>query len=130
MPPEDILDRIGMARLEPSSEFVLTMSSDEKPQAPSEFTMQPFRLPRASARCPETRSSFIYFRHSKVLSDIDSETHFVIEFETIDGDPVTLWETQAFSGHIHYRLKWSDSTNSNGIPQASKPTYCRKRSSR
>ena len=103
--PEDVLDRIGTARLEPSSEFVLTISSDETPQAPSEFTTQPYKLPRASARCPETRSSFIYFRHSKVLSDIDSETHFVIEFETIDGDPVTLWETQAFSGHIYYLLK-------------------------
>ena len=81
------------------------MSSDETPQAPSEFTTQPYKSPRASARCPETRSSFIYFRHSKVLSDIDSETHFVIEFETIDGDPITLWETQAFSGHIYYLLK-------------------------
>ena len=103
--PEDVQDSIGKARLQPSNETVLTMSSDETPQAPSEFSTQPYRSPKAPARSLETQSSFIYFRHSKVLSDADSETHFVIEFETVDGEPITLWETQAFPEHIHYLLK-------------------------
>ena len=82
--PKNVLDRIGKVRLEPSNEIVVTMSSSETPQTPSEFTTQPDRLQRVSARYPETQPSFIYFRHSKVVSDTDSETHFVIEFETID----------------------------------------------
>ena len=103
--PKDVLDSIGKVRLEPSNDFVITMSSDETPQALSEFTTQPYRSPRASARYPGKQSSFIYFRHSKVVSDTESETHFVIEFETIDGEPITLWETQAFREHTHFLLK-------------------------
>ena len=103
--PKNVLDRIGKVRLEPSNEIVVTMSSSETPQTPSEFTTQPDRLQRVSARYPETQPSFIYFRHSKVVSDTDSETHFVIEFETIDGEPITLWETQAYQEHIHFLLK-------------------------
>ena len=103
--PKDVLDSIGKVRLEPSNEIVVTMGSSETPQTPSEFTTQPDRSQRVSARYPQTQPSFIYFRHSKVMSDTDSETHFVIEFETIDGEPITLWETQAFQEHIHLLLK-------------------------
>jgi hypothetical protein len=103
--PKNVLDSIRKVRLEPSNDFVVTMTLDETPQALSEFRTQACRSPRALARYPETKSSFIYFRHSKVVSDTDSETHFVIEFETIDGEPITLWETQAFQEHIHFLLK-------------------------
>ena len=103
--PKDVLASIGKVRLEPSNEIVVTMNSSEIPQTPSEFTTQPDKSQRVSARYPGTQPSFIYFRHSKVVSDTDSETHFVIEFETIDGEPITLWETQAFQEHIHLLLK-------------------------
>ena len=103
--PKNILDSIGKVRLEPSNEIVVTMSSNETPQTSSKYTIQPYRLPRASACYPETQPGFIYFRHSKVVSDTDSETHFVIEFETIDGEPITLWETRAVQEHMHFLLK-------------------------
>ena len=65
------------------------MNSSEIPQTPSEFTTQPDNHKSLSA-LPGTQPVFIYFRHSKVVSDTDSETHFVIEFEMIDGEPITL----------------------------------------
>ena len=103
--PEDVLDSIDKAGLKPGNEIVATMRLDETRQAPVKISPQPHNFLRASAGHADTHSSFIYFRHSKVLPDTDSETFFVIEFETIDGEPITLWETQTVSEPLHYLLK-------------------------
>ena len=103
--PGDILDSISKARPEPGNEIVVTMRLDEAPQAPVKVSPQHPSFLSASASHVKTHTSFIYFRHSKVIDDTDSETFFVIEFETIDGEPVTLWETRTFSERLHYLLK-------------------------
>tara|TARA_B100000900_G_scaffold175866_1_gene149211 strand:+ start:26 stop:940 length:915 start_codon:yes stop_codon:yes gene_type:complete len=121
--PGDVLDSISKARPEPGNEIVVTMRLDDTPQALVKVSPQPHSFLRVSAGRSERHSSFIYFRHSKVISDTDSETFFVIEFETIDGEPVTLWETRACSRRLHYLLKavrfrksnWNNKSQQAGI---------------
>ena len=103
--PRDVLDSIRSAKLEPGNDIVVTMNSNETSQALSKSRVEPYRLLRASAHYPETSSRYIYFRHSKVMSDTHSKTHCVIEFETTDGEPITLWETRPFSESFYYQLK-------------------------
>ena len=129
-PPQRCSSRIGMARLEPSNEIVVTMNS-------MKYHKRRQNLQRS--RTGHKESQRVTQGHNPALS-----TSVTVKFYPISiQKPTSLLNLKrSMVNRLHSGRRkhsqgifitlesWSDSTNSTGRLQASKPTYCRKRSSR